>query len=77
MRVPNSPHSLKKVMSSGKSSSEGEDSDGLGVGVTRPPRPKRTKQASSSATRASRAKSEEKMMMTEEQMENSGGCGLR
>ena len=54
MRVPNSPHSLKKVMATGKSSSsEGEDSDGTaalaggsdgsGVNNIRPPRPKRNK----------------------------------
>ena len=50
MRVPNSPHSLKKVMATGKSSSEGEDSDGaaaalggIGGGALRPPRPKRNK----------------------------------
>ena len=53
MRVPNSPHSLRKVMATGKSSSsEGEDSDGTaalgggGGGVSntfRPPRPKRNK----------------------------------
>ena len=54
MRVPNSPHSLKKVMATGKSSSsEGEDSDGTaalsgvgdgsGVSNIRPPRPKRNK----------------------------------
>ena len=53
MRVPNSPHSLRKVMATGKSSSsEGEDSDGtaaLGGGSAdsginfRPPRPKRNK----------------------------------
>ena len=52
MRVPNSPHSLRKVMATGKSSSsEGEDSDGTaalgggggGVNNFRPPRPKRNK----------------------------------
>ena len=51
MRVPNSPHSLRKVMATGKSSSsEGEDSDGTaalggggGVSNFRPPRPKRNK----------------------------------
>lgn len=49
MRVPNSPHSLRKVMATGKSSSsEGEDSDGTaalsgGIEATRPPRPKRNK----------------------------------
>ena len=62
MRVPNSPHSLRKVMATGKSSSEGEDSDGaaaLGVGSAdtgvnfRPPRPKRNKSRDDNAFAAS------------------------
>ena len=64
MRVPNSPHSLRKVMATGKSSSsEGEDSDGtaaLGGGGSadsginfRPPRPKRNKSRDDNAFAAS------------------------